>query len=233
MFTYVFVFPSTTRSGISLEIKSSSDGPCSSVSLKVFPSVRVDDPTDVAAGVASRRICLDTETRATCEFLRMNDICVAIVDRTESFAWNKYVVPSGTANSEISAPESRADTSPHQDEHPFSTRGGNTIQNDKGSCPQGMRPISQRCVLSNLPFIRQRHSLCSIRRLCCWTYGFGCLGLQGEVQCRSGLHLPVVSVLFFIHLINSYAPSTRPESMQLVRDEYLRIRNEQQEQLPS
>ena len=80
---------------------------------------------------------------------------------------------------------------------------------------------------------RRRHPLCSIRRVCCWTYSFGCLGLQGEVQCCSGLRLPIVSVIFFIHLINLYAPSTRPESMQLVRDEYLRIRNEQQEQLPS
>ena len=93
-----------------------------------------------------------------------------------------------------------------------------------------MRPISQRYVLSNTCLSRQRHSPYSIRRVCCWTYSFGCLGLQGEVQCRSGLRLPVVSVVFFIHLINSYASSTRPESMQLVREEYLRIRNEQQEQ---
>jgi hypothetical protein len=76
---------------------------------------------------------------------------------------------------------------------------------------------------------RQRHPLCSIRRLCCWTYSFRCLGLQGEVQCRSELRLPVVSVIFFIHSSYSYVSSTRPESMQLVRDEYLRIRNEQQE----
>jgi hypothetical protein len=56
-------------------MKSSSDGPCSSVSLKVFFCGADDDP-DVAAGVASERmrICLDTETRATCEFLTMNDI---------------------------------------------------------------------------------------------------------------------------------------------------------------
>jgi hypothetical protein len=67
------VLPSTTRSGISPEeTKSSSDGPCSSVSLKVS-FFGADDP-DVAAGVASERICLDTETRARCEFLRMNDI---------------------------------------------------------------------------------------------------------------------------------------------------------------
>lgn len=52
-------------------MKSSSDGPCSNVSLKVFFS-GTDDP-DVA-GVASERICLDTEMRAACEFLRMNDI---------------------------------------------------------------------------------------------------------------------------------------------------------------
>jgi len=51
-------------------MKSSSDGPCSSVSLKAF--FGAGDP-DVA-GVASERICLDTETRALCEFLRMNDI---------------------------------------------------------------------------------------------------------------------------------------------------------------
>jgi hypothetical protein len=79
--TYVFVLPSTTRSGVSPEMKSSSDGPCSSVSLKV--SFGADD-RDVAAGVASERICLDTETRATCEFLRMNDMCNT-VDRIESF----------------------------------------------------------------------------------------------------------------------------------------------------
>ena len=48
---------------------------------------------------------------------------------------------------------------------------------------------------------RQRHLLCSVCRVCCWTYSFGCLGLQGEVQCRSGLHLPVVSVIFF-HTLN-------------------------------
>ena len=70
--TYVFVLPSTTRSGVSPEMKSSSDGPCSSVSLKVS-FFGADDP-DVTAGVASERICLGTETRATCEFLRMNDI---------------------------------------------------------------------------------------------------------------------------------------------------------------
>lgn len=60
--TYVFVLPSTTRSGISSEMKSSSDGPCSSVSLKVV-FFGADDP-DVA-GVASERICLDMEARAT------------------------------------------------------------------------------------------------------------------------------------------------------------------------
>jgi len=70
--TYVFVLPSTTRSGISPEMKSSSDGPCSSVSLKVS-FFGANDP-DVAAGVASERICLDAATRATCEFLRMNNI---------------------------------------------------------------------------------------------------------------------------------------------------------------
>ena len=80
---------------------------------------------------------------------------------------------------------------------------------------------------------RQHHLFCSIRRVCCWTYSFGCLGLQREVQSCSGLRLSVVSAISFMHSINSYAPSTRPESMQLVRDEYLRIRNEQQEQLPS
>lgn len=69
--TYVFVLPSTTRSGISPEMKSSSDGPCSSVSLN-FVVCGADDP-DVA-GVASERICLDTEARATCEFLRTNVI---------------------------------------------------------------------------------------------------------------------------------------------------------------
>ena len=69
--TYVFVFPSTTRSGISPEMKSFSDGPCCSESLKAS-FLGADDP-DVA-GVASERICLDTETRARCEFLRMNDI---------------------------------------------------------------------------------------------------------------------------------------------------------------
>lgn len=52
----------------------------------------------------------------------------------------------------------------------------------------------------------QRHPFCSIRRLCCWTNSVGCLGLQGEVQCRSGLRLSVVSVILFIYLINSYAP---------------------------
>jgi hypothetical protein len=53
-------------------MKSSSDGPCSNVSLKVS-FFGADDP-DVTPGVASERTCLDTETRATCEFLRMNDI---------------------------------------------------------------------------------------------------------------------------------------------------------------
>ena len=69
--TYVFVLPSTTRSGISPEMKSSSDGPCSSVSLKAVFFGAIDP--DVA-GVASERICLDTETRATCEFLRTDVI---------------------------------------------------------------------------------------------------------------------------------------------------------------
>jgi hypothetical protein len=65
------VLPSTTRSETSPEMKSSSDGPCSSVSLKVvFFGAEGPD----AAGIASERICLDTETRATCVFLRMNDI---------------------------------------------------------------------------------------------------------------------------------------------------------------
>ena len=59
------------------------------------------------------------------------------------------------------------------------------------------------------------------------------MGVQGKVQGRSGLYLPVVSIIFSILLCNLYASSTRPESMQLVRDEYLRLRNEQQEQLPS
>jgi hypothetical protein len=70
--TYVFVLPSTTRSGVSSpEMKSSSDGPCSSVSLNLVFS-NADGP-DVA-GVASERICLDTKTRATCGRLRMKDI---------------------------------------------------------------------------------------------------------------------------------------------------------------
>jgi hypothetical protein len=54
-------------------MKSSSDGPCSSVSLKLSFFGAADDP-DVAAGVASERICLETHKRATCEFLRMNVI---------------------------------------------------------------------------------------------------------------------------------------------------------------
>ena len=78
------MLPSTTRSGISPEMKSSSEGPCSSVSLNV--SFGADDP-DVAAGVASERICLDTETRATREFLRMNDIVrYCRPNSSESFA---------------------------------------------------------------------------------------------------------------------------------------------------
>ncbi len=45
--------------------------------------------------------------------------------------------------------------------------------------------------------IRRRHHPCSIRRVCRWTYSFCCLGLQGEVQSRSRLCLPVVSVIYF------------------------------------
>jgi len=69
-------------------MKSSSDGPCSSVSLKaVFGA----DGPDVA-GVASERICLDTEMRATRWFLRTNDI-VHCVDRAEV----KYPSPAFSA----------------------------------------------------------------------------------------------------------------------------------------
>ena len=68
--TYVFLLPSTIRSGTSPEMKWSSDGPCSSVSVnRAF----------FDAGVASERICFDTETRmrrGTRGGLRMGDIQV-------------------------------------------------------------------------------------------------------------------------------------------------------------
>jgi hypothetical protein len=62
------------RSGVSPETKSSSDGPCSRVALKV---VFFDADGPDVAGVASERMCLDTETRAICGYLRMNDIASA------------------------------------------------------------------------------------------------------------------------------------------------------------
>ena len=58
---YVFLLPSMTRSGISPEMKLSSDRPSTSVAVKVgfFDAVGLD-----VAGVAKERICLITEARA-------------------------------------------------------------------------------------------------------------------------------------------------------------------------
>ena len=67
--TYVFLLPSTTRSGTSLEIKSFSDGPSASVAVKVA-FLDADGP-DVA-DVASDRTCLGT--RATRECMRTSNI---------------------------------------------------------------------------------------------------------------------------------------------------------------
>jgi hypothetical protein len=61
---YAFVLPSTIRSGPSLEMKSSSDGPCARDSAKV---VFFDADGPDVVGVASMRTCLDTETRTTRE----------------------------------------------------------------------------------------------------------------------------------------------------------------------
>jgi hypothetical protein len=105
-------------------------------------------------------------------------------------------------NSEISAPESRADPSSHQRMSTLSRREEETLfKTTKTHALKECDPLVKG-MFSVTCLSRQRHPLCSIRRVCCWTYSFGCLGLQGEVQCRSGLHLPVVSVIF------SYTSST-------------------------
>ena len=68
---YVFLFPSTMRSGALPETKSSSEGPSANVSAKVL-FFCAGDPE--AAGVASARACLDIGTRAKREYLRTVDI---------------------------------------------------------------------------------------------------------------------------------------------------------------
>jgi hypothetical protein len=68
---YVFLFPSTMRSGTLSETKSSSEGPSDNVSVKEL-FFGTGDPE--AAGIASARVCLDIGTRAERVYLRMVDI---------------------------------------------------------------------------------------------------------------------------------------------------------------
>jgi COX assembly protein 1 len=77
--------------------------------------------------------------------------------------------------------------------------------------------------------ILELHSPCSICRVCIRTDRFSRLGVQTKVQRRSGLYISVVSLMVEKStLVTHMLQSTRPESMQLVRDEYLRLRKEQQ-----
>lgn len=68
---YVFLFPSTMRSGTLSETKSSSEGPSAKVSAKEL-FFGTGDPE--VAGVASARAWLDIGRRAKREYLRMADI---------------------------------------------------------------------------------------------------------------------------------------------------------------
>jgi hypothetical protein len=120
--TYVFVFPSTTRSETLSDMKSSREGPSVNVSVKLG-LFKVDGLE--AAGVARERAFLDTEMRATRECLRIVDIVdsrtvarVTWVDQGRSARPARYSSPNH--------------------EYAVSTRRGNTFENDEGSCPQGM-----------------------------------------------------------------------------------------------
>jgi hypothetical protein len=89
--TYVFVFPSTTRSETLSDMKSSREGPSVNVSVKLG-LFKVDGLE--AAGVARERAFLDTEMRATRECLRIVDI---VDSRTVARVawWTKEVGSTG------------------------------------------------------------------------------------------------------------------------------------------
>ena len=125
---YVFLFPSTMRSGTFSETKSSSEGPSANVSVKEL-FFGAGDPE--AAGIASARACLDIGTRATREYLRMVDIV----------AWERELLGSSV----IGMPAQRRrsygplglspSASTDDNEHAVSTRRGYTFEDDKGECP--------------------------------------------------------------------------------------------------
>lgn len=125
---YVFLFPSTMRSGILSETKSSSDGPSANVSAKEF-FFGTGDPE--VAGVASARVCLNIGTRAKREYLRTVDI----VASEQGQYWGT-VFGMGAQRRRSHGPLGLSlVASTDDDEHAVSTRRGHTFEDDKGACP--------------------------------------------------------------------------------------------------
>ena len=73
-----------------------------------------------------------------------------------------------------------------------------------------------------------------LRRMRHWPHGFCCLGMQGQVQGRTGLYAIIVSSFMPVSVCRDFGPahvhpwssSTGPEPMAEVREEYLRLRQE-------
>lgn len=165
-------------------MKSSSDGPSDSVVAKVvfFNAVGLD-----VAGVAKERICLVTEARTRHEWVRTRDIVSRRVLGANAFPKQDLAHRVRCHGPLSLSPPSMSTLSRREEDTLFKATKANALRECDGLVKGTF------VVICHIPGSHVLHSICRVRRR---TYRFSRLGLQGEVQGRSGLRLSVVRIMF-------------------------------------
>jgi hypothetical protein len=165
-------------------MKSSSDGPSDNVVAKVvfFNAVGLD-----VAGVAKERICLVTEVRTRHEWVRMRDIVSRRVLGANALPKQDLAHRVRSRGPLSLSPPSMSTLSRREEDTLFKATKANALRECDGLVKGSFMVI---CLI---PGSHLLHSICRVRRR---TYRFSRLGLQGEVQGRSGLRLSVVRIMF-------------------------------------
>jgi hypothetical protein len=173
-------------------MKSSSDGPSDSVVAKVFffNAVELD-----VAGVAKERICLVTEARTRHEWVRMRDIVSRRVLGANAFPKQDLAHRVRCRGPLSLSPPSMSTLSRREEDTLFKATKANALRECDGLVKGTF------VVICLIPGSHLLHSICRVR---CRTYRFGRLGLQGEVQGRSGLRISVVRIILNPYTLLAY-----------------------------